>query len=91
LPKVGWLAGSSKDLTLFKEEALKDIHGWSCATFVCIENTSIENMVSNSLRYSINSHESSSQVCDGVTLAGDASHPLTLNIGQGACVPWKMQ
>jgi hypothetical protein len=23
--------------------------------------------------------------CDGVTLAGDASHPLTPNIGQGAC------
>jgi 2-polyprenyl-6-methoxyphenol hydroxylase-like FAD-dependent oxidoreductase len=42
-------------------------------------------MVSNSLRYSINSHESSSQVCDGLTLAGDASHPLTPNIGQGAC------
>ncbi len=59
LPKVGWVAGSSKDLTLFKEETLKDIHGWSCATFLCIENTSIENMVSNSLRYSINSHESS--------------------------------
>jgi hypothetical protein len=49
LPKVRWVAGSSKDLTLFKEEALRDIHGWSCATFLCIENTSIENMVSNSL------------------------------------------
>jgi hypothetical protein len=84
LPKVGWTAGSSKNLPLFKVEALKDIHGLSCATFPCIENTSIENMVSNSLRYSINSHESSSQVCDGVTLAGDDSHPLAPNIGQGA-------
>lgn len=70
MPKVGWVAGSSKDLTLIKVETLKDIHGWSCATFLCIENTSIENMVSNSLRYSINSHESSSQVCDGVLVMG---------------------
>jgi len=84
LAQVGWAAGS-RDLTLFKVEALKDIHGWSCATFLCIENTSIENMVSNSLRYSINSHESSSQVCDAVTLAGDVSHSLSPNIGQGAC------
>ncbi len=67
-----------------KEDSLKHVEGWSFLT-PCIENTAIENITKSAIKHRLNSHESSSQVFDGVTLAGDASHPSTPNLGQGAC------
>jgi 2-polyprenyl-6-methoxyphenol hydroxylase-like FAD-dependent oxidoreductase len=79
-----WSSGPFKDPKLSKEQSLKHAEGWSFLT-PCIENTTLENITKSSIKHRLNSHESSSQVFDGVTLAGDASHPSTPNLGQGAC------
>ncbi|CAM6046107.1 unnamed protein product [Sphagnum compactum] len=79
-----WSSGPFKDPKLSKEVSLKHAEGWSFLT-PCIENTAIENITKSSIKHRLNSHESSSQVFDGVTLAGDASHPSTPNLGQGGC------
>ncbi|CAK9211090.1 unnamed protein product [Sphagnum troendelagicum] len=79
-----WSSGPFKDPKLSKEDSLKHVEGWSLLT-PCIENTAIDYITKSALKHRLNSHESSSQVFDGVTLAGDASHPSTPNLGQGAC------
>ena len=50
---------------------------------LCINNTPMEHFIKNSIRHRINTMAPASQVVQGVTLAGDASHPSTPNMGQG--------
>ena len=53
---------------------------------MCVDNTPSENLVKNTIRHRLNKKGPDSQVMGGITLAGDASHPMTPWLGQGACM-----
>ena len=50
---------------------------------LCINNTPLENIAKNRLRHRLNTRPTESQVVGNVTVAGDASHPTSPNLGQG--------
>lgn len=50
---------------------------------LCINNTPLENIAKNRLRHRLNTRPTESQVAGNVTVAGDASHPTSPNLGQG--------
>lgn len=69
-----------------KEEALSYIQGWPSDIQECIENTPLECFNRSNLRdrWSI-PLVTPQQAANGVTLAGDAAHPMTPNLAQGGC------
>jgi len=70
-----------------KEEALERVQVFQSSDMpLCIHNTPLENFTKNTIRHRLNTAPPSSQVSGGVTLAGDASHPTTPNLGQGGCM-----
>lgn len=70
-----------------KEEALERVQVFqSSDVALCVRNTPLGNFTKNSIRHRLNTAPPSSQVSGGVTVAGDASHPTTPNMGQGGCM-----
>lgn len=70
-----------------KEEALERVQVFQSSDIaLCIRNTPLGNFTKNTIRHRLNTAPPSSQVSGGVTLAGDASHPTTPNMGQGGCM-----
>ncbi|KAG0606254.1 hypothetical protein M758_9G125700 [Ceratodon purpureus] len=53
---------------------------------LCINNTPLEHFIKSTIRHRINTMDPTTQVVGTVTLAGDASHPTTPNMGQGGCM-----
>lgn len=74
------------DPTLLKKEALQLVHNWPKELVEIIENTPDESFVRTPLvdrwLWPFVGPKSTS---GGVALAGDAWHPMTPNLGQGAC------
>lgn len=68
-----------------KAEALSHLEAFQGREKIelCINHTPPEHFTKNSIRHRINTLPSASQVVGGVTLGGDASHPTSLNLGQG--------
>lgn len=70
-----------------KEEALERVKVFQSSDMqLCINNTPLGHFTKNAIRHRLNTAPPSSQVAGGVTLAGDASHPTTPNMGQGGCM-----
>ncbi|CAK9226463.1 unnamed protein product [Sphagnum jensenii] len=69
-----------------KEEALNYMQGWPVDIQECIEMTPLSCFSRGVIldRWSI-PFMTPQQEMNGVTLAGDASHPMTPNLGQGGC------
>ena len=79
----GWQDNKPEEL---REEALQRTQGWHPNIHMCVHNTPSENFVKNTIRHRLNQKGPDSQVMGGITLAGDASHPMTPWLGQGACM-----
>ncbi|KAG0606879.1 hypothetical protein M758_9G175700 [Ceratodon purpureus] len=74
------------DPNKIKEEALSYIQGWPSDIQECIRNTPLESFSRSNLRdrWSI-PLVTPQQAANGITLAGDAAHPMTPNLAQGGC------
>lgn len=79
----GWHDNKPEEL---KEEALRHTQGWHPNIHMCVNNTPLENFVKNTIRHRLNKKGPDSHVMGGITLAGDASHPMTPWLGQGGCM-----
>jgi 2-polyprenyl-6-methoxyphenol hydroxylase-like FAD-dependent oxidoreductase len=54
---------------------------------LCVNNTSLEHLTKNTIRHRVNTKPTwETQVVGNVTVCGDASHPMTPNLGQGGCM-----
>jgi 2-polyprenyl-6-methoxyphenol hydroxylase-like FAD-dependent oxidoreductase len=54
---------------------------------LCVNNTSLEHLTKNTVRHRVNTKPTwETQVVGNVTVCGDASHPMTPNLGQGGCM-----
>lgn len=70
-----------------KQEALKLTKVFQTPSpHLCINNTPLEHFTKNTLRQRLNTRPSDSQVTGNVTVAGDASHPSSPDLGQGGCM-----
>lgn len=74
------------DPNKIKEEALRYMEGWPSDILECIYNTPPESFNRSNLRdrWSI-PLVTAQEASNGITLAGDAAHPMTPNLGQGGC------
>lgn len=80
----GW-----KDITQeqIREEALQFSKPFHPADMhLVINNTPLENFWKSSIRHRLNKNPSESLVVGNVTVAGDACHPTTPNMGQGGAM-----
>ena len=70
-----------------KEDALQQVSKSfpSTAMSFFINNTPLERFIKSTFRHRLNT-TSEAFVRDGVTVAGDAAHPTTPNLGQGGCM-----
>lgn len=72
------------DRNLIKAEALKGVEGWPDKMKELVENTPIESMARSALSDRFNIPGVTPALFqEGITLAGDAMHPMTPNLGQG--------
>ncbi|CAM6028643.1 unnamed protein product [Sphagnum balticum] len=74
-----------------KQEVLQLTKDFQVPEFtLCVNNTSMETFIKNTLRHRINMKPTwETQVVSNVTVCGDASHPSTPNIGQGGCMAFE--
>jgi len=82
---IGWRNITPEEI---KQEVLQLIKDFRVPEFtLCVNNTSLKCFTKNTLRHRINMKPTwETQVVDNVTVCGDASHPSTPFIGQGAAL-----
>jgi 2-polyprenyl-6-methoxyphenol hydroxylase-like FAD-dependent oxidoreductase len=82
---LGWRNITPEEI---KQEILQLTKDFQVPDFtLCVNNTSMNSIVKNTLRHRINKKPTwKTQVAGNVTVGGDASHPSTPNIGQGGCM-----
>jgi 2-polyprenyl-6-methoxyphenol hydroxylase-like FAD-dependent oxidoreductase len=74
-----------------KQEVLQLTKDFQVPDFtLCVNNTSMETLIKNTLRHRINMKPTwETQVASNVTVCGDASHPSTPFLGQGGCMAFE--
>jgi 2-polyprenyl-6-methoxyphenol hydroxylase-like FAD-dependent oxidoreductase len=85
---LGWRNITPEEI---KQEVLQLTKDFQVPQFtLCVNNTSMETLIKNTLRHRINMKPTwETQVANNVTVCGDASHPTTPNLGQGGSMAFE--
>jgi 2-polyprenyl-6-methoxyphenol hydroxylase-like FAD-dependent oxidoreductase len=85
---LGWRNITPEEI---KQEVLQLTKDFQVPHFtLCVNNTSMETLIKNTLRHRINMKPTwETQVASNVTVCGDASHPSTPNLGQGGSMAFE--